>query len=251
MTLDKLIDKENIPKHVAIIMDGNGRWAKKKGNNRLFGHKNGVTAVKETTEAAATIGIKHLTLYAFSTENWNRPKMEVDGLMSLLVSAIENESKTLMKNQVRLTTIGDTSQLPNNVQIKLQDLINKTSDNKGLNLNLALNYSGKWDILNAVQNITKAVKNDTLDIEQINYDTISEYLSTKNMPDPDLLIRTSGEYRLSNFLLWELAYAEFIFTDTLWPDFRKENLYQAILDFQKRERRFGQISEQIINPNKK
>lgn len=251
MTLELQIDKNNIPLHVAIIMDGNGRWAKQKGNNRLFGHKNGVTAVRETTEAAAIIGIKHLTLYAFSTENWNRPKLEVDGLMSLLISAIENESKTLMKNNVRLTTIGDTSQLPVNVQSKLKSIITETENNSGLNLNIALNYSGKWDILNAVKNIAADAIDKKIDVKDITNDTISEYLSTNKLPDPDLLIRTSGEYRLSNFLLWELAYAEFIFTDTLWPDFRKDNLYQAILDFQKRERRFGQISEQIINPNKK
>ncbi len=245
MTLLKEIDKNNIPKHVAIIMDGNGRWAKKKGNSRLFGHKNGVNAVREATEAAAEMGIQYLTLYAFSTENWNRPKLEVDGLMTLLVSAIENETKKLNENNIRLHTIGDIARLPKNVRIKLSSAIESTATNTGMNLILALNYSGKWDITNAVKRISENIADNIIKVEDIDDTMISDNLTTSEFPDPEFLIRTSGECRLSNFLLWELAYAEFYFTEVLWPDFSKNTFYDAIMSYQNRERRFGKISEQI------
>jgi undecaprenyl diphosphate synthase len=245
MTLLEEIDKNNIPRHVAIIMDGNGRWAKKKGNSRLFGHKNGVKAVREATEAAAQMGVQYLTLYAFSTENWNRPKLEVDGLMTLLVSAIENETKKLNENNIRLHTIGDITRLPKNVRAKLNGAIDNTASNTGMNLILALNYSGKWDITNAVKRISQDIKDNKISVEDINDTLITNNLTTAQFPDPEFLIRTSGECRLSNFLLWELAYAEFYFTETLWPDFSKDTFYEAIKSYQNRERRFGKISEQI------
>lgn len=226
-------------------MDGNGRWAKKRGNSRVFGHRNGVKAVRAVTEAAAELGIGYLTLYAFSTENWNRPKFEVDALMSLLVSTISSETKTLMKNNVRLGVIGCLDNLPKDVRRKLMECIKNTSTNDGLTLNLALSYSSRWEITEAIKNIASAVKNNELQPEDINPEIISNHLSTSNIPDPELMIRTSGELRISNFLLWQLAYAELYFCDTLWPDFGKENLYDALLDYQGRERRFGQISEQI------
>lgn len=245
MILKEEISKGKLPNHVAIIMDGNGRWAKQKGKDRIFGHKNGVAAVREVTESAAEIGIKYLTLYAFSTENWNRPVKEVNALMSLLVSTISAETKTLMKNKVRLLTIGDTSRLPVRVYKKLEDTINKTSENDGLSLVLALSYSSRWEILNAVKNIASEAKRGKIKLDQVNEKIFSNYLCTKNIPDPELLIRTSGEQRISNFLLWQIAYSELYFTDKLWPDFKKEDLYAAILDFQSRERRFGKISEQV------
>jgi len=245
MILKEEISQGKIPNHVAIIMDGNGRWAKQKGKDRIFGHKNGVAAVREVTESAAKIGIKYLTLYAFSTENWNRPVKEVNALMSLLVSTISAETKTLMKNKVSLLTIGDTSRLPVRVYKKLEDTINKTSENDGLSLVLALSYSSRWEILNAVKNIASEVKRGKIKLDQLNEKIFSNYLCTKNIPDPELLIRTSGEQRISNFLLWQIAYSELYFTDKLWPDFKKEDLYAAILDFQSRERRFGKISEQV------
>jgi len=245
MDFKEKIDKNNLPEHIAIIMDGNGRWAKKKGNQRIFGHKNGVKAVRDVVEGAGEIGVKFLTLYAFSTENWNRPKQEIDALMGLLVSSIDAETDTLIKNNVRLMTIGDTEGLPNNVASKLYKLIEKTSQNKGLTLILALNYSARWEILNAVKNIIIDTKNELVDESEISNKFFESYLNTKDIPDPDLLIRTSGEYRISNFLIWQIAYSELYFTDVLWPDYRKPDLFKAILDYQKRERRFGKISEQL------
>ena len=224
-------------------MDGNGRWAKSKGKLRVFGHKNGVKAVRDTVEAAAEIGIKFLTLYAFSTENWNRPSKEVNALMTLLVSAINKETKTLMDNNIKLSTIGDTDSLPSKAKKELAEAIDKTKGNTRMTLVLALSYSGRWDILNAVNEITKkGVGNEKITEEQF-----QQYLSTKSVPDPELLIRTSGEYRISNFLLWQIAYSELYFTDTLWPDFRRADLEKAILDYQSRERRFGKTTEQIQN----
>jgi undecaprenyl diphosphate synthase len=235
------IDKNKLPKHIAITMDGNGRWAKSKGKLRIFGHKNGVKAVRDTVEGAAEIGIEYLTLYAFSSENWNRPEREVNALMTLLVSAINKETKTLMDNNIRLSTIGDINKLPSKAQKELQEAIIKTKDNTRMTLVLALSYSGRGEIINAVQNIIKDGKKP----EEINEDTFQQYLSTKSVPDPELLIRTSGEYRISNFLLWQIAYSELYFTDTLWPDFRRADLYKAILNYQSRERRFGKTTEQL------
>ena len=235
------IDATNLPKHIAITMDGNGRWAKSKGKLRIFGHKNGVKAVRDTVEGAAEIGIKYLTLYAFSSENWNRPEKEVNALMTLLVSAINKETKTLMDNNIRLSTIGDINKLPSKAQKELQEAISKTKDNTRMNLVLALSYSGRGEILNAVKNIIK----DGKEPEEINEATFQQYLTTKSVPDPELLIRTSGEYRISNFLLWQIAYSELYFTDTLWPDFRRADLYKAILNYQTRERRFGKSTEQL------
>ena len=222
-------------------MDGNGRWAKSKGKLRVFGHKNGVKAVRDTVEGAAEIGVEYLTLYAFSTENWSRPEKEVNALMTLLVSAINKETKTLMDNNIRLSTIGDTNKLPSKAQKELQEAISKTKDNTRMNLVLALSYSGRGEILNAVKNIIK----DGKEPEEINEATFQQYLTTKSVPDPELLIRTSGEYRISNFLLWQIAYSELYFTDTLWPDFRRADLYKAILNYQSRERRFGKTTEQL------
>ena len=235
------IDATNLPKHIAITMDGNGRWAKSKGKLRIFGHKNGVKAVRDTVEGAAEIGIKYLTLYAFSSENWNRPEKEVSALMTLLVSAINKETKTLMDNNIRLSTIGDINKLPSKAQKELQEAISKTKDNTRMTLVLALSYSGRGEILIAVKNIIK----DGKEPEEINEATFQQYLTTKSVPDPELLIRTSGEYRISNFLLWQIAYSELYFTDTLWPDFRKADLYKAILNYQTRERRFGKTTEQL------
>ena len=237
----KEIDATNLPKHIAITMDGNGRWAKSKGKLRVFGHKNGVKSVRDTVEGAAEIGIEYLTLYAFSSENWNRPEREVNALMTLLVSAINKETKTLMDNNIRLSTIGDINKLPSKAQKELQEAIIKTKDNTRMTLVLALSYSGRGEIINAVQNIIKDEKKP----EEINEDTFQQYLTTKSVPDPELLIRTSGEYRISNFLLWQIAYSELYFTDTLWPDFRRADLYKAILNYQNRERRFGKTTEQL------
>lgn len=235
------IDKNNLPQHIAIIMDGNGRWAKTNGKLRLFGHQNGVKAVHDTVEGAAEIGIKYLTLYAFSTENWTRPEKEINALMTLLVSAINQETKTLMDNNIRLSTIGDIKKLPAKAQKKLQEAIEKTKENTRMTLVLALSYSGRWEILNAVQNIII----DNRKAEEINENTFQQYLTTKSVPDAELLIRTSGEYRISNFLLWQIAYSELYFTETLWPDFRRDDLYKAILNYQNRERRFGKTTEQL------
>ena len=239
------IDFNNLPKHIAVIMDGNGRWAKKKGAMRIFGHKNAVQSVREVTEGCGEIGIKYLTLYAFSTENWGRPKIEVDSLMELLVQTLRDEIGTLQKNDVRLLTIGDTNSLPKDCKDNLAWAIDQTKHNSGLTLIMALSYSGRSEITNAIKEIAKDVEGGKLAIEAINEDLIENYLQTASIPDPELLIRTSGEMRLSNFLLWQIAYTELYITPTLWPDFRKEHLYEAILSFQKRERRFGKTSEQL------
>ncbi|MDP4209020.1 MAG: isoprenyl transferase [Bacteroidota bacterium] len=243
---DKII-KERLPAHIAIIMDGNGRWAKKRGNLRIFGHQNAVAAVRDTVEACAELGVEYLTLYAFSTENWNRPKFEVDALMSLLVQTILKERDTLKKNNVKLNAIGNLKSLPSEVKAQLDDTIDYTSVNTGLTLTLALSYSSRWEIIEAVETIARKVENGDVKAGDIDEDMFSKHLTTFNMPDPDLMIRTSGEYRISNFLLWQLAYAELYFTDTLWPDFRRDDLYKAIIDYQQRERRFGKTSEQLSN----
>ncbi len=245
MDLEEKIDKNNLPVHVAIIMDGNGRWAKKKGNQRIFGHKNGVKAVSDTVEGAGELGVEYLTLYAFSTENWSRPKQEVDALMTLLITTINSETDTLIKNNVRLLTIGNTDGLPKNVKEKLNTVIDKTASNTGLKLVLALNYSARWEIVNAVKNIIADSKKADINIEKVNDEFFEAYLNTKDIPDPDLLIRTSGEFRISNFLIWQIAYSELYFTEVLWPDFRRKDLYNAIIDYQNRERRFGKTSEQL------
>ncbi len=244
-SLKSNINLELLPQHIAIIMDGNGRWAKGKGKLRVFGHQSGVLAVRDTVEAAAELGIKHLTLYAFSTENWNRPKFEVNALMELLVSTINKETKTLMENNIRLNAIGDLSQLPKKCLKELEEAKNKTENNTRMTLHLALSYSSKWEIINAVKNIASKVKNNELNVDDINDSIFDAHLTTAGIPDPELLVRTSGEHRISNFLLWQIAYSELYFTDKLWPDFRKEDLYEAIVDFQSRERRFGKTSEQV------
>jgi undecaprenyl diphosphate synthase len=244
-SLKEHIDFNNLPQHIAVIMDGNGRWAKKKGAMRIFGHKNAVQAVRDITECCGELGIKYLTLYAFSTENWNRPKAEVDGLMELLVNTLKQEIGTLNENQVKLKTIGDTTHLPSNCQENLQWAIDQTSNNGGLTLVLALSYSGRWEIIQAVKQIAKEVKDGKIDPTAINESFFENYLKTSGIPDPELLIRTSGELRVSNFLLWQIAYTELFITPTLWPDFRKEHLYEAICAYQQRERRFGKTSEQL------
>jgi len=239
------IDLERLPQHIAIIMDGNGRWAKGKGMPRVFGHKSGVKAVRETTEAAAELGIKYLTLYAFSTENWNRPKLEVNALMALLVETIKNEVKTLNKNNIRLQAIGNLSKLPEKSQKALLKAIEDTKENTRMTLVLALNYSAKWEIMNAVKDLAKQVEIGSLKADDLDENAFANALATKGMPDPELLIRTSGETRISNFLLWQIAYSELYFTPIFWPDFRKKDLYEAVLNYQQRERRFGKTSEQI------
>ena len=244
MATKEQVNKERLPKHVAVIMDGNGRWAKKRGNQRIFGHKNGVKSVRETVEAAAELGISYLTLYAFSRENWSRPQHEIDALMSLLISTIDSEIKTLMDNNIRLLSIGDVSALPKKVQEKITEAKKKTAGNTGLRLILALNYSARWELAEAMKRFGRAIKNGEA-TEDLDIETAKKYLSTREIPDPDLLIRTSGERRLSNFLLWQLAYTELYFTEVLWPDFRKENFYEAILDYQNRERRFGKTGDQL------
>lgn len=240
-----LIDKHKIPSHVAIIMDGNGRWAKERDKDRLFGHQHGVISVKEVVEGCAEIGIKYLTLYAFSTENWNRPASEVKGLMELLVATIRKEAESLNKNGVRLWVIGDMDSLPAHCKQELIEATDLTKNNTKLNVILALSYSAKWEIIKAVKDIALQVKQNTLQIEEIDETVFAQHLSTKDFPDPELMIRTSGEHRISNFLLYQMAYAELYFTHTHWPDFRKKNLYEAVLNFQNRERRFGKISEQL------
>jgi len=239
------IDTNKLPKHIAIIMDGNGRWAKKRGNIRIFGHKNGIEAVRQTVEACGEIGVQYLTLYAFSTENWNRPKAEVDALMLLLINSIQNETDNLIKNNVKLQTIGNKEQLPKQVREKLDQISERTKNGTGLTLILALSYSSHQEILNAVTEIAKDIENKKLKSKDISETLFAEYLETKNIPDPDLLIRTSGELRISNFLLWQLAYSELYFTETLWPDFRKEDISKAIIDYQSRERRFGKTGDQL------
>lgn len=241
------INLSNLPEHVAIIMDGNGRWAQSHGRPRIFGHKNGVTAVKEVTEAAAELGVKYLTLYAFSTENWSRPRIEVDALMSLLVDTVGKQLKTLSKNNIRLLTIGDISRLPIKTRKALEAAMEDTKNNSRMSLVLALNYSARWEIVEAAKDIARKVKSGVLELDDINDAVFSAHLSTAEIPDPSLMIRTSGEHRISNYLLWQSAYTELYFTNVLWPDFRKENFYDAIIDYQARERRFGKTGEQILH----
>jgi undecaprenyl diphosphate synthase len=243
------IDPNNLPNHIAIIMDGNGRWAELKGKPRVFGHKNGVSSVKEVIEGCREIGVNYLTLYAFSTENWNRPKLEVRTLMALLVSSLRKELKTLIKNNIKLITIGNIENLPEKAQAELAEVVGKTKNNTSLTLTLALSYGSREEIVNVIRNISKKVVNNQLAVEEINENIINNHLYTFSLPDVDLLIRTSGEKRISNFLLWQIAYAELYFTDTLWPDFKKENLFNAIVNYQHRERRFGKTSQQIEKIN--
>ncbi len=239
------IDKQKLPNHIAIIMDGNGRWAEEQGEDRLFGHYHGVESVRNIVEGCAELGLGYLTLYAFSTENWDRPKNEVDGLMMLLVDTIKKEVPTLNKNNIKLHVIGDMSLLPKFALDELQNAIKNTENNTGLNLVMALSYSSRWEIVNAVKQIAIGVKEGVINANEINHDVFNEYLCTKKIPDPELIIRTSGEFRISNFLLYQLAYSELYFTNTRWPQFRKQNLYEAIIDFQGRERRFGKTGNQI------
>ncbi|GAB4093144.1 undecaprenyl diphosphate synthase family protein [Flaviaesturariibacter terrae] len=239
------IDKTRLPRHIAIIMDGNGRWAKEQGKDRLFGHYHGVESVRDIVEGCAELGIGYLTLYAFSTENWDRPEYEVVGLMELLVTTIRNEVESLHKNNIKLHVIGDLNMLPAYARQELQEALDFTKDNTGLQLVMALSYSGRWELLNAVKNIAWEAKQGRLNVEEIDQHTLQQYLCTSAFPDPELMIRTSGEYRISNFLLYQLAYAELYFTQVRWPDFRKENLYEALLDYQGRERRFGKTGEQV------
>lgn len=245
---DRLLENGDIPNHIAIIMDGNGRWAKRRGLPRIAGHHEGVNSVRDIVEACGQLGVKYLTLYAFSTENWKRPKDEVSMLMRLLLKALRDERDRLHQNEVRLNAIGDIAALPEDVQDELLDAIEMMRHNDGLTLILALSYSGRWDLVNATKKMYDEIKKGTISKDDISEKMISSYLSTKDFPDPDLLIRTSGEYRISNFLLWQLAYSELVISDDFWPSFRRKNLYSAIADFQKRERRFGMVSEQIRKP---
>jgi len=245
MSLKNLIHLDKLPEHIAVIMDGNGRWAKEKGKNRVFGHKNGVNAVREVSEACAELGVKYLTLYAFSVENWKRPKLEVAALMELLVRTIGSETSTLMKNNIKLTTIGAVDALPKRAQEKLNQVIEATKNNSRLTLSLALSYGGRTEILDACKKLANQVKNSEISVDDISESIFNQHLYAPSTPDPELMIRTSGEHRLSNFLLWQAAYTELYFTEEYWPDFNKESLYKAILSFQNRERRFGKISEQL------
>jgi undecaprenyl diphosphate synthase len=245
MAIDPRIDSTKLPKHVAVIMDGNGRWAKQRGKLRTFGHASGVKAVRETVECAAEIGIEYLTLYAFSTENWNRPKYEVNALMTLLVKTINKETRTLNDNNIRLNAIGDLGSLPKSCYRELMEAIDKTKHNTRMTLTLALSYSSKWEMTEAIKAIAMNIRSGKLAVEDITESTIDAHLCTLGIPDPELLIRTSGEHRISNFLLWQIAYAELYFTDKLWPDFNRVEFEKAIIDYQGRERRFGKISEQI------
>lgn len=249
MSVKDKLDINNIPEHVAIIMDGNGRWAKRQGHGRLFGHATGVESVRETLKGATEVKVKYLTLYAFSTENWNRPKEEVEGLMDLLVTTIANEIESLNENDVRLDAIGNVDELPEKCQIELKSAIEKTSKNKGTCLILALNYSSKFELKSAIKRIAQKYKDGQIELDDINDQMISDHLYTSGLPDPELMIRTSGEVRISNFLLWQLAYSELHFTPIFWPDFKKEDFYQAIYEYQNRERRFGLVSEQIKTKN--
>lgn len=245
MSFKEKINPDKLPLHIAVIMDGNGRWAKQKGKLRVFGHQHGVKAVRDTVEGAAEIGIKFLTLYAFSTENWNRPRFEINALMELLVGTINKEKETLNKNNIRLLAIGDLKSLPEKCYKELMEAIDETSKNTRMSLVLALSYSAKWEITEAVKLIAKKIESNELKSAAITEQTITEHLCTNQIPDPELLIRTSGEYRISNFLLWQIAYAELYFTEKLWPDFRREDLYESIVSYQQRERRFGMVSEQL------
>jgi undecaprenyl diphosphate synthase len=245
MNLIDAINIENLPKHLAIIMDGNGRWAKQQGLMRAFGHENGTKSVRTIVETCAKMGIENLTLYAFSTENWNRPKLEVNTLMNLLINSLKNELKTLQENNIRLNSIGNIEKLPKSAQSKLLEVVNKTSVNTRMTLTLALSYGAREELISAVKNISEKVKNNIISIDNIDESIINQHLYTQDLPDVDLVIRTSGEHRISNFLLWQIAYAEFYFIDVLWPDFRDEHLFEAIISYQQRERRFGKTSEQI------
>ena len=245
MNLRDTINKNNLPKHLAIIMDGNGRWAKQQGLLRALGHESGTKSVKVVIEASAKLGIEFLTLYAFSTENWNRPKLEVETLMKVLINSLKKELPTLQKNNIKLNAIGNLEKLQKSAQKELHDVIEKTKDNTHMTLTLALSYGSREELVSAVRNICNKVKNNIISIDSIDDSIINEHLYTQNLPDVDLLIRTSGEHRISNFLLWQIAYAELYFTDILWPDFKEQNLYEAIISYQKRERRFGKTSEQI------
>ncbi|MTH16194.1 isoprenyl transferase [Flavobacterium sp. LC2016-01] len=245
MNLLDTIDRSNLPKHLAIIMDGNGRWAKQQGFLRAFGHENGTKSVKKTITNCAKLGIEYLTLYAFSTENWNRPKLEVEALMKILINSLKKELVTLQENNIRLNAIGNLEKLPKSAQKELLDVIEKTKNNTRLTLTLALSYGSREELVNAVRIISDKVKNNIISLDTIDDSIINEHLYTQNLPDVDLLIRTSGEHRISNFLLWQIAYAELYFTNVLWPDFKDQDLYEAIISYQKRERRFGKTSEQI------
>jgi len=251
MDIKEAIDKARLPQHVAIIMDGNGRWAKEQGKLRVFGHQNGVTAVRDTVEGAVEIGIKYLTLYAFSTENWNRPRLEVSALMELLVNTINKETKTLMDNGVKLRAIGNLPQLPTKCYNRLHEAMEKTANNTNCTLTLALSYSARWEITEAARQLAQAVQSGRVRPEDIDETLFAQHLATKDIPDPELMIRTSGEQRISNYLLWQLAYAELYFTDKLWPAFRRQDFFEAIMAYQKRERRFGLTSEQLVKPQKK
>lgn len=245
------INKDKLPQHIAVIMDGNGRWAKQQEKERIFGHQNAITAVRDTVECAAELGVKYLTLYAFSTENWNRPQAEVDGLMQLLVKCIHEETPTLQKNNIRLQTIGNTKSLPQDTYNELMKSIEDTSKNTGTTLILALSYSSRWEIKEALRKIVDDAKSGNIDSNMVDETTLQEYLNTKDYPDPDLLVRTGGEHRISNFLLWQIAYTELYFTQILWPDFRKSDLVDAILDYQKRQRRFGKTGDQVVENSTK
>ncbi len=245
MNLESKINKDNLPKHLAIIMDGNGRWAKKQGFLRVFGHENGAKSGRIVVEECAKLGIENLTLYAFSTENWNRPKLEIDALMKLLINALKDELQTLMTNNIKLNMIGDMGKLPVSAQKKLVEVIDKTKNNTRMTLTLALSYGSREELVFAIKEISHKVKNNIISIDNIDELIINQHLYTQNLPDVDLLIRTSGEHRISNFLLWQIAYAELFFTEVLWPDFTEQHLYEAIISYQKRERRFGKTSEQI------
>jgi len=246
MSFLEQINTDRLPSHIAIIMDGNGRWARQRGMDRIFGHHQGVTALREIIEAAVELKIKFLTLYAFSTENWGRPDDEVSALMGIMVQSLNNETDTLLKNDIRLTAIGDTERLAEDVKNRLMGTINLTSSAKGLNLIIAMSYSSRWEITEAAKKLSSDIANGIIDPENVNESDFERYLATYGIPDPELMIRTSGEIRISNFLLWQLAYAELYFTDILWPDFSKEEFYKAIIDFQKRQRRFGKTSEQLL-----
>jgi len=243
MNLKDQIDRNRLPRHVAIIMDGNGRWAEKQGGERIFGHRNGVESVRRVVEAAGELGVEYLTLYAFSTENWSRPRAEIEALMALLARTITNETNKLNENNVRLLVIGNIADLPRSVHKQLMESVNFLSENTGLTLVLALSYSGRWEITDAVKRIVSDALSGKLDPDQIDHALVQSYLTTAFMPDPELLIRTSGEKRISNFLLWQLAYTELYFSPVLWPDYRKEHFYEAIIDYQRRERRFGKVSK--------
>jgi len=251
MSCREQIEIDRVPKHVAIIMDGNGRWAAQRGNDRIFGHEHGIDSVRESIKAAAEVGVKYLTLYAFSTENWNRPKYEVDALMTLMVHVIKAETNDLLKNNVQLKVIGDLNSLPKSLQKQIKKMIEALSGNTGLTVVMALSYSSHWEIINAVKSIAIDVKKGKIEPEDISRELFDSYLATAEMPHPELMIRTSGESRLSNFLLWQLAYSELYFTTKLWPDFTGEDFYEAICNFQNRERRFGKTSEQLKQPNLK